>query len=686
MGGKLKWWNKLVTRIPLLTGAIIFAVMVILCITLGGMTYKIVSGQVLKEVDYIAENNAKEARNYLENMNTLSTALSQEMSRSGNGDSAASKQAIENILRSSLKNPKIFSSYVALEPNLFIPGTPDGLSVYAYREGTNINVDINEDYSTYAPSEYYAPTKELLSTHVTEPYAYELSNGETVWLITLSNPIIDNSGRFAGVANCDILTDSIEGLPYGTGGYDSSYSYIITGDGTYISNTKDPEAVGTAFEADAPTMAAVQNAEKYMSTGVNPYAGNKNAWFMYVPVKLDGTDAVWSSAFVVNKAEALAAVSTVTGWTAVIGISGVLLLLFFSSWIIRKGLAPIGAVVAVAEKMGEGDLQAAENTVKSKDELGQLAAIFDQTSQALSGYIQEIHRVLNTVASGNLNVTIDQNFIGDFENIKTSMEHILQSLNKTFSEITVAAEQVSSSADQVSAGAQVLSQGAVEQAASIEELSATISRISGQIRKNASNAADAKVKSEKAGTEIIDCNVEMQNMITAMNDISSKSNEIGKIIKTIDDIAFQTNILALNAAVEAARAGSAGKGFAVVADEVRNLAGKSASAAKNTASLIEETVGAVEKGVIIADSTAKAMTSAVESAKSVTQLVDFIADASEEQADSVKQVTIALEQISSIVQSNSATSEESAAASEELNSQALMLKQLVGRFQLTQNP
>jgi len=235
---------------------------------------------------------------------------------------------------------------------------------------------------------------------------------------------------------------------------------------------------------------------------------------------------------------------------------------------------------------------------------------------------------------------------------------------------------------QVASGAQSLAQGTTEQASSIEEFSATIADISMQIKNTANNADLANREVVSTSEEVINSNSQMQEMKLAMNNINAKSAQISKIIKTIEDIAFQTNILALNAAVEAARAGSAGKGFAVVADEVRNLAQKSADAAKNTTMLIEETVQAVERGSQIVDITAQSMINVVAGSDQVRDFVNDIARTSKEQSDAVSQILIGVEQISSVIQSNSATAEESAAASEELSSQADLLKQHVNQFQI----
>jgi len=243
-------------------------------------------------------------------------------------------------------------------------------------------------------------------------------------------------------------------------------------------------------------------------------------------------------------------------------------------------------------------------------------------------------------------------------------------------------EQVSSGSEQVSNGAQALAQGATEQASSIEELSATITEIASNVKLNATSAADASIKVNHVSSELDVSNQNMQDMIAAMSKISDSSSQIGKIIKAIEDIAFQTNILALNAAVEAARAGAAGKGFAVVADEVRNLASKSAEAANNTTALIENSIKEVENGTKIADQTATALKKVVLEATAVSNTVTLISQASNEQANSINQITLGVDQISSVVQTNSATAEESAAASEELSGQAQILKSLVGKFKL----
>lgn len=347
----------------------------------------------------------------------------------------------------------------------------------------------------------------------------------------------------------------------------------------------------------------------------------------------------------------------------------------------RSIVKPISEIKSAISSLSIGKLDS-NITYESKNELGELADDMRKTLKALSGYISNISYTLGEISKNNLNVAVDMDYIGDFSPIKYSMEEIISSLNNTIELIGDSAEQVTNGSEQVSGGAMLLSQGATEQASAIQQLSASIAEVSEQVIKNAENAKNASDISAVASKEVENGNKLMIQMTEAMEEIGRASGEIEKIIKTIDDIAFQTNILALNAAVEAARAGSAGKGFAVVADEVRNLAGKSSESAKNTTALIENAIKAVENGTKIAEQTAKSLHMIVEGAKQSTSLIDKIAEASKEQSSSIEQISLGVEQISVVVQTNSATAQESAASSEELSGQAQILKELVSRFTL----
>lgn len=350
--------------------------------------------------------------------------------------------------------------------------------------------------------------------------------------------------------------------------------------------------------------------------------------------------------------------------------------------IIVKGLThPILELEEAIKAMAQGDMSS-EITYKSKDELGELADNLRFVLSTLSSYIGHICERLDSLAAGDLGIEMDMDYLGEFASIKQSGTKIINSLNDTLGQLYQASEQVANGSEQVSSGAQALSQGATEQASSVQELAATLNELSGQVNDTAANSRDVNQLISDTALEINNSNKKMESMVRAMHNINECSSEIEKIIKTIEDIAFQTNILALNAAVEAARAGEAGKGFAVVADEVRNLASKSQEAAKNTTALINNSLNAVSEGSQIATDTQESLLKVVESADKIAANMAKITESADMQAEAISQVTEGIDQISSVIQTNSATAEESAAASEELFSQSSLLKSLVGRFRL----
>ena len=360
-----------------------------------------------------------------------------------------------------------------------------------------------------------------------------------------------------------------------------------------------------------------------------------------------------------------------------LGMAGVALVitLVLSTYLTSAITRPLRELEKSAEKIVGGNFDFSI-TYTSKDELGKLAEAFRNMTVILESIISDASRLLSEMADGNFDVRTkaEDRYVGSFQSLLGSIRKLNRGLSSTLGQINASADQVAAGSGQVSDGAQALSQGATEQASAVEELASTIAGISSQVKDTAENAAVARKQSNTAEDEVETCNKQMQEMITAMEEITRTSNQIGNIIKTIESIAFQTNILALNASVEASRAGTAGKGFAVVADEVRSLAGKSTEASKDTAELIESSIKAVNRGTEIANSTAKSLVKVVEGVRTVSTKVDMIAAAAEEQAGAVEQVTVGVDQISSVVQTNSATAQESAAASEELSSQAEMLK------------
>ncbi len=349
--------------------------------------------------------------------------------------------------------------------------------------------------------------------------------------------------------------------------------------------------------------------------------------------------------------------------------------------LVEAVVKPIKEVTSVMSEISQGNLGVSVNG-DYKGEFGVLAQSVNSTAWDLKHVVGEISDVIGQISDGNLAIEDVKEFKGDFISISNSLNTIVESLNNVLGEMNTAAEQVSSGSNQVSSGSQALSQGTTEQASAIEELSSSITEIASQTKENASNANQANELSLKVKENAERGNKEMSDMLKSMGEINESSANISKIIKVIDEIAFQTNILALNAAVEAARAGQHGKGFAVVAEEVRNLAARSANAAKETTALIEGSIKKAEKGTDIANDTAKALYEIVDGVSKVTTLVAEIAAASNEQATGISQINLGLEQVSQVVQTNSATAEESAAASEELSSQAEILKDMVSKFKL----
>lgn len=356
-------------------------------------------------------------------------------------------------------------------------------------------------------------------------------------------------------------------------------------------------------------------------------------------------------------------------------VVGLLLSIIFGIVITRAITKPIRLLVSSTNKLALGDVEI-NTDINTKDEVGNLA-------KSIQDVINNIHKqalVADSIANGDLTVEVEVR--SDKDLLGKALYNMVEQHNIGFRDIASSAEQVALGSKQVSDSSIALSQGSTEQASSVQQLTASVEEISTQTNLNADNANKANELADAAKLDASQGNIQMKEMLKAMDEINISSNNINKIIKVIDDIAFQTNILALNAAVEAARAGQYGKGFAVVAEEVRTLAGRSASAAKETTEMIENSISKVDDGTKIAKNTAKSLEKIVGEIDNVADLVSDIANASNEQAIGINQINQGIMQVSEVVQNNSATSEESAAASEELSSQAELLKNMVSKYKL----
>jgi len=546
-----------------------------------------------------------------------------------------------------------------------------------------ISILDGKDYSDRA----YVKSAMKGETAVSEPLVSKITGQLS---IMVSAPIWEGGvpgKKVAGVVyfvpNETFLNDIVASLQVSPNGS----AYILNNAGYTIAhknmdNVKNRENTQEDAKTDKK-LKDLADLEVRMTLGESGFGryeyGGSRKFLAFSPI--EGTEG-WSLA--INAPTKDFTQSTVNG--IIITIILMVVFLAISSYMAYRLARQIGEPVKDCAQrlrlLAEGDLDTPVHEIHTGDETQILADSARTLVQGFRLMIQDMDEMLAEMSRGNLTADskCEEAYVGGYRGLLDSARKLSAQLSDTLRQINQSADQVSAGAEQVSAGAQALSQGATEQASAIEELAATINDISGKIIATADRAGDVHSQSSETGREVEQCNEQMFELVNAVRDIGESSSQIGKIIKTIEDIAFQTNILALNAAVEAARAGTAGKGFAVVADEVRNLASKSAEASKSTSVLIEGSARSVEKGMKIADETAASLQKAVISTENTVKAVDKITEATAEQSQAVSQVTQGMDQISSVVQTNSATAEESAAASEELSGQAVILKELVGQF------
>ncbi len=506
-----------------------------------------------------------------------------------------------------------------------------------------------------------------------------LDENSQSYVVAVSGVLKSRGGAVRGVAAADLYLDSISKIVSGIQLEKTGGIFLVDTLTDTIIGHQDPAMTGKNLNHIGSEMydyAAEQI--RGGKTGLSVYDNT------YIQIA-DVPGSNWKAVAYVSRSEVLQelyelAVAILV--LAALAVSAMLLLIIIQ---VRRVIGrPVTELSRVATQIAEGELNQ-EIHYQSNDELGVLANNFNQVTVRLRDYVRyidEISRTLYEIAEGNLAFSLENDYTGEFAKIKRSLDEISSALNGTMGQLRSASRDVAAGAELVSSGAITLSQGSTEQSAEVDTLASHIDSVSDSIHKVAQGAREADRIAHSVKEGLLGSNDKMKNLTEVIQKISDNSTEINKIVKTIEDIAFQTNILALNAAVEASRAGEAGKGFAVVADEVRRLAGKSSEAAQETTILLGQTVKSMNEGVHAAQNTSDAILTVVTQADNMSNLVSGIAEYTKQQAANTEEITHGIEQIASVVQSNASTAEASAAASEELSSQATMLREMVAKFKL----
>lgn len=570
------------------------------------------------------------------------------------------------LVRSIATVPEMYALYVGCEDNFarFSDGwIPDADYIITERQ-------------------WYKDAKGTAGPVITDPY---VDVGTNRMVITIAEAIRDDNGTVLAVVAADIFIDELKTIVESFNVIGSGFPVLVTADGTIIMHKQTEympyvNDTGTeVYPVFADTYTKRTDTKKVNGYDTFTYVDKTGLEEDVTAISVNATG--WELYYVYNKEIFLTEMKSAVR-TFVLAEPIVLLLSSICSlFVVKRCFKPLTVVANEAQKMANGDLSVKFDYM-TDDEIGSVCRIIETTNDTLKAYISDITEQLQAMAAGDFTGVVDKQYIGDFAPIKQSLNTILSSLRTTFIEINKTADIVFSDASNVAQGANNLAEIATEQAALVENINDVVSAATEKIRGTVEMTDNAKQVAVKTNTDMEHSSEQMTKLLTAMQDILKSSEEIQAINKTIEDIAFQTNILALNASVEAARAGAAGKGFAVVADEVRNLAGKSAEAASQTTKLIQCSADAVEKGFKYANATAESMEKVVVQIKNVDNIVGAIAETAHEQDAYMNEISDKTKHVSEHVVQSAASAEESASASVELDTQAKQLQDMLKRFTL----
>ena len=715
-GDKGKSWLKkkgigkhhLSTKIACIAGVMLVVVFAALIGTTSRMTRNAMKQSAFRELKTLASENGKVIQQTLDEASQVSDNITYYLENSAanrkvlqglrikSGPSAEplyKSQVFDNVtldsygmkmedyMLTTIKSSVLYSEDIVGVGILFeqyaMSSAARSYGLYAGKDGAVKDCGLYEDYSA---TDYFVKVMEQKAQVITLPYE---SNGMKI--ITMAMPVIVND-RVLCVVAVDVGLDRFSQMKTAGSSYPSMQTFILNESGTIISESTGSGLVGTNVSDFVESGACKEGIEEGIASGSDFYtvdsARKGDTYYFFEPIQLNGSS--WYSVTAVEAGDMNHEADRMSTLMTVISIIAMIIILFIITFVISRQLKPIHKIVAAAGKIAEGDLGVLVD-VESNDEIGLVAASFERMTVNLKEVIDRISFALREVADNHLDFNVELGLKGDFSQLETAVKQIVMNLNSVMNEVNQAAAQVAVSSGQVASGSQLLANGAEEQEKTVEMLAGSISQVAEKVRRLAEKAGEVSLQVQQTGTEVVSCDMSMQNLSSAMNEIHASSGEIGKIIKVIEDIAFQTNILALNAAIEAARAGESGRGFAVVAGEVRNLAAKSSEAAKNTTALIRDSINAVEKGNEILDETVQSMMKVLEDSALAVDSVDSISSIASQEAKSVEEVTMELGRISSVVQNNAAAAEESAASSEELSQQAQLLRELVQGFRLRED-